>query len=317
MPNRLLTFARLAHEVARRTLPERAHRFAPKRYTQPQLLACVLLKEYLGLDYRTAQETLELSDGLREALGLRAVPDYSTLWRFAHDKATVEVVATALTETIQLLKASGHDPPAGVPLVAIDSPGLFCGHASRYFEQRRSRARSAATYPARAYQKWAAALWTGPQLVVAQLSKPGPCGDYPDLPPLAAAAVASVPGATVLADAGYDCEANHAFCRERLGAHTLIPAKTRRFVAGPRRPYRAEMVRALGCATLGAEGEAAPLRTYRQRWLVETLMSVVKRKWGEALSARLPAMQEAQALVRGLVYNLYRLVVLGVCPTSA
>ena len=77
------------------------------------------------------------------------------------------------------------------------------------------------------------------------------------------------------------------------------------------------MVAALGCATLGVEGRPEPRRTYRQRWLVETLMSVVKRKWGETLTARLPSMQEAQALVRGLVYNLYRLVVLGVRPTFA
>jgi hypothetical protein len=312
MANRLLTFARLAHEVSGRTLPERAHRFAPKRYTQPQLLACLLVKEYLRLDYRTAQETLELSDGLREALGLAAVPDYTTLWRFARDKATADAVAGALAETVRLLKASGHDPPPGPPLVAVDSTGLFCGHASRYFEHRARRERKQ-----RAYQKWAAALWTGPQLLLAQLSKPGPCGDYPDLPPLVETAAAFVPGCTVLADAGYDCEANHVFCRERLQLHTLIPAKTRRYVAGPRRRYRAEMVRALGCETLGVEGDPAQLRTYRQRWLAETLMSVVKRKWGEALPARLPAMQRAQALVRGLVYNVYRLVVLGVRPTFA
>lgn len=80
------------------------------------------------------------------------------------------------------------------------------------------------TYKARAYQKWAAALWTGPRLVVGQLSKPGPCGDCPDLPPLAEASLAALPGATILADAGYDREANHAFCREALGAHALIPA---------------------------------------------------------------------------------------------
>ena len=325
MGNRLLTFAQVAHEVARRTLPERAHRFAPKRYTQPQLLACLLVKEYLRLDYRTAQEALELSDGLRDALGLTAVPDYSTLWRFAHDKATAPVVADALAETVRLLKrsgpGSGPDPPGGPPggppgpasLVAIDSTGLSCGHASRYFEQRRAKA-SPSTHRARAYQKWAAALWVGPQLVVGQLSKLGPCGDYPDLPPLAEVAVGLVPGATILADAGYDCEANHAYCRERLGVGSLIPAKTRRFVAGPRKPYRAEMVAALGCATLGVEGQPTELRTYRQRWLIETLMSVVKRKWGEALTARLPGMQEAQALLRGLVYNVYRLVSLGVRP---
>ena len=208
MPNRLLTFARLAHEVAQRSLPDRAHRFAPKRYTQPQLLACVLVKEYLGLDYRTAREAIELSEPLQQALGLAVVPTHTTLWRFARDKATAEVVATALVETVALLRESGRAGASGPdpPLVAIDSTGLFCGHASRYFEQRRAKG-SASTYKARAYQKWAAALWTGPQLVTAQLSKPGPCGDYPDLPPLAEASVASVPGAVILADAGYDCEA--------------------------------------------------------------------------------------------------------------
>lgn len=316
MPNRLLVFARLAFEVAQRAVPDRRHRFAPKRYTQPQLLACVLVKEYLGLDYRTAREAIELSGPLREAFGLTSVPDHTTLWRFARDGATPAVVATALTETVALLKEAGRESGPDPPLVAIDSTGMYCGHASRYFEQRRAKG-SATTHKARAYQKWTAALWVGPQLVTAQLSKPGPCGDYPDLPPLAERSVASVPGALILADAGYDCEANHAFCRERLGVRALIPAKTRRYVAGPRRPYRAEMVRTLGCATLGVEGQAAPLATYRRRWLVETLMSVVKRKWGERLTARLPAMQEAQALLRGLVYNLYRLVVLGVRPTLA
>ena len=316
MTNRLLAFARLAFEVAQRSAPDRRHRFAPERYTQPQLLACVLVKEYLGLDYRTARETIELSGPIREAFGLTVVPDHTTLWRFARDGATPEVVATALVEAIALLKASGRESGPDPPLVAIDSTGMYCGHASRYFDQRRAKG-SAATYKARAYQKWAAALWVGPQMVTAQLSKPGPCGDYPDLPPLAHASLASVPGALILADAGYDSERNHVFCRERLGVRTLIPAKTRRYVAGPSGRYRAEMVAALGCATLDADGEPEPRKTYGQRWLVETLMSVVKRKWGERLTARLPAMQERQALVRGLVYNVYRLVGLGVQPTLA
>ena len=73
----------------------------------------------------------------------------------------------------------------------------------------------------------------------------------PDLPPLAAIAVRALPECTVLADAGYDCEANHVFCRERLGVGALIPAKTRRYVAGPRKPYRAEMVRRSGARRSG------------------------------------------------------------------
>ena len=41
---------------------------------------------------------------------------------------------------------------------------------------------------------------------------------------------------------------------------------------------------------------------------IETVMSVAKRRWGEALSARLDETQAAQALLRGVVYNLNRLI---------
>ncbi len=68
-------------------------------------------------------------------------------------------------------------------------------------------------------------------------------------------------------------------------------------------PYRHEMVR-----RLGGTGDEGARRAYRQRWKAETVMSVVKRRWGEALSARLDETQEAQALLRGVVYNLNRLV---------
>ena len=39
----------------------------------------------------------------------------------------------------------------------------------------------------------------------------------------------------------------------------------------------------------------------------QTLVSVIKRKWREALSARLEVMQKTEAPLRGLVYNIYRL----------
>ncbi|MFS2012500.1 transposase [Azospirillum sp. CT11-132] len=51
---------------------------------------------------------------------------------------------------------------------------------------------------------------------------------------------------------------------------------------------------------------------YALRWLVETVMSVAKRRWGEALSARTDLTQRSQALLRGVVYNVNRLVLLGI-----
>jgi hypothetical protein len=152
------------------------------------------------------------------------------------------------------------------------------------------------------------ALWTGPLVLVAQRVRPGPCGDFSDLVPLAASAHTVLPFDQLVADASYDSEANHRFCRERLGVDSLIPAKKRRSaIVLATTPFRREMLRRL--AKGGAD--AAARRAYAQRWKADTVMSVVKRKWGGALSARLEATQRAQALLRGLVYNLSRLVTFG------
>lgn len=90
--------------------------------------------------------------------------------------------------------------------------------------------------------------------------------------------------------------------REALGADSLIPAKKRRSArVVATTPLRHEMVR-----RLGGPGVEADRIAYRQRWKVETVMSVVKRRCGEALTARLDGTQHAKALLRGLVYNVQR-----------
>jgi hypothetical protein len=38
--------------TARRALPEHAHRYSPKKFTQHQLFACLVLKNFLRTDYR-------------------------------------------------------------------------------------------------------------------------------------------------------------------------------------------------------------------------------------------------------------------------
>jgi hypothetical protein len=68
--------------------------------------------------------------------------------------------------------------------------------------------------------KWASALWTPPLVVLAQRVRPGPCGDFSDFVPWAAAADAALPFDELVADAGYDGEANSRFCRE-VGRCTL------------------------------------------------------------------------------------------------
>jgi len=97
---------------------------------------------------------------------------------------------------------------------------------------------------------------------------------------------------------------NRRHCREVFGVDSLIPARERhsvRVVATT--PLQREIVR-----WLGRPGIRADRAAYRQRWRAETVMSVVKRRCGEALTARLDETQHAQALLDGVAYNVQRLV---------
>lgn len=78
-----LALARTALEVARAEVPDHSSKFSPRRYTQPQLLALLALREFLRVDYRGLVALLTDWSDLRDALGLSRVPNFSTLQRAA------------------------------------------------------------------------------------------------------------------------------------------------------------------------------------------------------------------------------------------
>jgi len=78
----LLPFARVALEVAKRVLPPYRSRFSKHQFTQPQLLAVLLLMRYEDWTFREAEVRLGEHRDLREVLQLQNVPDHTTLYRF-------------------------------------------------------------------------------------------------------------------------------------------------------------------------------------------------------------------------------------------
>lgn len=80
----VLAVAQRALRVGQRTLPPYAHRFAPKKFTQPQLLAILVVRQMLKLDYRGMEVRLHEWAELRQVLGLKAVPTYATLCLAQH-----------------------------------------------------------------------------------------------------------------------------------------------------------------------------------------------------------------------------------------
>jgi hypothetical protein len=83
MTKSALAVARQALEIARDALPAYSSKFSKKTYTQHQLLAALAVKTFLGTDYRGIEQHLRDWSDLRDAIGLKAVPDHSTLQKAA------------------------------------------------------------------------------------------------------------------------------------------------------------------------------------------------------------------------------------------
>nr|WP_303652691.1 transposase [Paludisphaera mucosa] len=75
--------ARAALTVACETLPAYSSKFSRKDFTQHQLFAMLAVRRFLKLDYRGLEVLLREWAELREALGLRKVPDHSTIQKAA------------------------------------------------------------------------------------------------------------------------------------------------------------------------------------------------------------------------------------------
>lgn len=72
-----------AYATAQRALPAYAHRYSPKKFTQHQLFACLVLKEFLKADYRGIVNILADCPNLCAAIELQHVPHYTTLQKAA------------------------------------------------------------------------------------------------------------------------------------------------------------------------------------------------------------------------------------------
>jgi hypothetical protein len=275
----LLRFVKLALAVAEKELPTYSHLFAPHRYRLAQLCACCLLKVALRQDLRGIEGLLSVSPELCKALGLRRVPDHSTLCRFESRWLTPERLDKMLGRVCE---------KAGVKegAVAADSTGLEASTATPYFEMRRGGRR-------RAYLKLSLLVALNGLIAVSAVSSSGPSNDKEQLRPLLAGLEKRLAASEFLADAGYDAEWVHEWCRGRHGIDSWIPPVIHRRDGKVGGRWRKVMAQGLP-------------KKYGQRWGVETFISGLKRTVGSVLQARSLAGQLAEAILRTLVYSLRR-----------
>ncbi len=94
-----LTLARTALASAQAALPQYSSKFSRHDFTQHQLSALLALRRYFHTDYRGLEAMIRDWGELREALGLRRVPDHSTLQRAARRLQGARAGARRPTQT--------------------------------------------------------------------------------------------------------------------------------------------------------------------------------------------------------------------------
>src|SRR4051812_6573613 len=93
--------AALALRLASRRVAAYSSPFSRRDFTQPQLLACLILRGSMGLPYRGTCELLRASPPLRRALGLGKPPHFTTLESFANSPHTARLTDELLGELLR------------------------------------------------------------------------------------------------------------------------------------------------------------------------------------------------------------------------
>lgn len=289
-PRRVLEFA---HAIGVGALAKYSHKFSPKKFTQPQLFACLVLKEFLRLDYRKLAAVLRDAPQLGAAIDLKSVPHFTAFQKAADRLLLTASVRRLLDGTLKLAQLQGR-LGARSKLAALDGTGWESRHASRYFVSRRAKGlktRQDTTY--RRFPKAGVLCDCRSHLILSIVPGRGPAPDVPHFRAVLDDALSRKPITTLLADAGYDGEHVHEYAREECGVNTFIPAKIGRPTdKKPSGFWRRRMASRLH------------LTRYGQRWQVETVNSMLKRLLGSALRARSYFSQCRELCLRALTLNV-------------
>jgi hypothetical protein len=284
--------ALVAYQTAKRSLPAYLHLKSPKKFTQHQLITCLVLREFFKTDYRGIVEILKDSSDLKKILELSEVPHFTTLQKATGrlakkntlDKLIKEILSVAVEAKI--MKNS-------IRLSAIDGTGFESHHISSYFVKRKAKGRKEyqmTTYTR--YPKVGIISDCDTHLVLSGVPSRGP---YPDIVHFEKAIVEAEKNVhlkILTADAGYDSEQSHVFGRER-GIRTIIPPRAGRQTDKlPKGKWRKIMATRFNKSLYG------------QRWQVETVNSMIKRNLGSALRARSYWSQCREMMLRLFVHNV-------------
>ena len=263
-----LNFIDEALELAKK-LPRHFSKFSNKIYDNHQKLVIVVLMQKLKMTSRDIVKWLEVNEFVRLSIGLSRVPVHTTILRF------LKKVKNLIGKLLDIRQADS---------IAIDSTGFEAEQKSYYY---RTVWNSEKKQKARRYVKLSVAVDTDKQLILTHKIRMGPRNDNIDFKGL----LKELKVQYVIADKAYSSRKNRDFVFYNLRAKPIIPRKKNEggynVVHGR---YKIEFDDKL----------------YHQRSKVETVFSVIKRKYGSVLRSKKFATQRVELICKLIAYNLDR-----------
>jgi IS5 family transposase len=312
------TVLNAAHRLALRVSPAYACEFSRHDFTLPQLFACLVLREFYGLSYRRTEKLLCDSPQWLADIGLYAVPDHNTLWRafnlILKTRRINRLLDLQVKHFTQIIPLRLWQKP-----LALDSTCFEQHHRSAHYDRRcrqmrnkdearlrkrpekpgswgasvnASRSRSLSAMP-----KLSVAVASSCHLILAAKVRVGNGSDAPDFDDLLVHSWKRAAVKTVVADAGYDSEANHRIARQDMGVRSIIPPGIGRPTSKlPTGRWRRHMAKRFA--------RKADQKVYGQRSQSETVHSMIKRNQGSALRSRTPERRKQEMLLRVITHNI-------------
>lgn len=278
--------------VGREVLDDHAHRCSPRKFTQPQLFACLVLKTRLKLDYRGTEALLRDTPGLCACISMSDVPHFTTLHKAARRLLRQKPTDAMLEAAVAMLMRRRRR----IKRAAVDSSGFESTHASRYYiwrAKQRDLPRRTSTY--RGFMKLGVICDCRTHMIVSSFTTRGPSPDVNQLGRTFERCVSGVKIDCLLADAGYDSEANHVMLREYLGIRSVIPpthGRPRKDGGPPSSRWRRLMALRFD------------KKSYNQRSQVETVFSMIKRNLDPCLRSRSYWSKKREIMLKVLTHNI-------------
>ena len=279
-------YVRLADQLLRILkhcrIPLYLHKKSNHIYTVWQHIVLVTIRQYEGKSYRMFTDWLVEAYYLRLFLQLSKIPHYTTLQKFS-DRINIMMLGKIISSFI-LFTGTKHI------FTGIDSTGFKITQASEYYTNRAKLRKK--------YAKLSIGADVLKQIICKIKIRRAPSKhDNIDFKPIVKRISELRRLSVVVADKGYDSEENHVMVREKLKGFSIIPPRYENVpVWKTRGRYRKEMKRGYNKIL------------YNQRNKDETIVSVIKRLFGEHISSRLIRMQNRELTFRCIAYNVHRML---------